>query len=93
MLQQMFTVYDEKAGAYIHPFFMATTGMALRVFHDSCRDSNHAFNRNPEDYTLFHIGQFDDTSGLVEPFSTPVSLGLAINFVNDKANTKHLEAV
>lgn len=62
-----FTVYDEKAHAYITPFFMHHEGMALRTFMNMVNDPDHQFGLNPEDYTLYYIGEFDDMAGTLIP--------------------------
>lgn len=60
-----FSIFDSKAKAFLPPFFMAETGLAVRAFRDCVIDPNHAFGRNPMDYSLFSIGGFDDSSGLL----------------------------
>jgi len=59
----IFAVYDDKAGAYSRPFFMATRGLALRAFADSVNDLSHPIGQHPEDYYLFQAGTFDNASG------------------------------
>lgn len=81
MLLQMFTVYDSKAEAYLPPFFMAARGAAVRSFSDTCNDPTHAFNQHPEDYTLFHLGQYDDQHATFDISDAKTSLGLALDFV------------
>lgn len=63
---QAFSVWDEKAKAFLPPFFLPETGMAVRAFSDCVNDKAHAFGRNPLDYTLFCLGSFDDHSGVLE---------------------------
>ena len=65
MLQQIFAVYDEKAGAYLNPFFMPTDGMAIRAMRDCLRDEKHQFSQYPEDFTLYRIGIFDDKDAVI----------------------------
>lgn len=65
MLQQIYTVYDEKAGAYLTPFFMPTDGMALRAITDALTDKEHQFTKHSEDFTLYRIGIFDDSDGAI----------------------------
>jgi hypothetical protein len=62
---QLFSIHDVKAGAYLPPFTLPTTQMAKRTFADTVNDRNHSFSKHPEDYTLFHIGEFDDESGMI----------------------------
>lgn len=62
MNQLIFTVYDVKAKAYTPPFFIHTQDMAVRGFADAINDQQHAFGKHPEDYTLYKLGTFNDTS-------------------------------
>ncbi|AXL14692.1 nonstructural protein [Microviridae sp.] len=77
MIYKMFTVYDSKANAYLQPFFLKSAGEAVRAFTDSCNDPKTAFCRHPEDFTLFEIGTYDDSTALVETHKAHISLGLA----------------
>lgn len=65
MKHRCFSVWDDKAKAFIIPFFFPEAGQAVRAFRDCVRDSGHAFGRNPHDYSLFTIGAFDDGAGLL----------------------------
>lgn len=65
MQLKMFSVYDIKAEAYLPPFFLPTVGMAVRTFADCARSKDHQFGKNPEDYILYELGTFDDSSGVV----------------------------
>lgn len=64
----MFTIYDDKAKAYLPPFFLPEVGQAIRTFADCVNDpkGEHAFSRHPADYTLFLVGEFDQSSGRME---------------------------
>lgn len=63
MIQQMYSVYDEKAGAFLPPFFVPTHGIALRAFKDCVNSKDHQFGKHPADYTLFYFGDFEDADG------------------------------
>lgn len=60
MQMLMFSIYDEKAEMYSRPFYAITVGEAIRTFTDAVNSENSPYNRHPEDYTLFSVGQFDD---------------------------------
>ena len=81
MIQKVFAVHDIKAEAFLKPFFTNTVGEALRGFIDACNDPQVQFNKHPEDYTLFELGEFDDGKGLITALPTPRPLGKAIEFV------------
>ena len=74
MTKQVFAVYDKAAEAYTAPFVVHGEGLAVRMFQDLCRQDGHDFNRHPDDYTLFKIGVFDDSTGKIDSCA-PVSYG------------------
>lgn len=78
MITKMYTVYDSKAEAYLPPFYMQSTGLAMRSFEDTVKDQDHHFAKHPEDYTLFEVGTFDDQTCTIETHKTPISLAKAI---------------
>ena len=82
MKHLILSVHDVKGECYQRPLIAKTKGEALRGFIDAVNDPNFEFFKHPEDYTLFHIGFFDDGTGLVEPLPTPEPVGKAIEFVN-----------
>ena len=71
-----FSVYDEKAEAFITPFFLPKTGMATREFQRACNDKTHQFGQNPHDYTLFQVGTYDIDTGELEADKHPVGNGI-----------------
>lgn len=87
MLTKVFAVYDSKANAFMSPFFMPTTGQAVRAWGTTVNDPQTDFNRYPGDFTLFEIASYDDISGKFENLSTPHSLGLAQEFLREKTLT------
>ncbi len=78
MLLRAFSVYDSKVEAYMRPFFMQTEAEALRAFRETVNDGQSSFFKHPEDYTLFKVGTFDESTGLISGFEL-VSLGLALH--------------
>lgn len=75
MILKIFSVYDSKATAYIAPFFLPATAMALRNFRDCGENPEHAFNRHPGDYTLYELGEFDDGTGTMDTYDQAINLG------------------
>jgi len=80
MILLAFSVYDSKAEVFGKPFFEITKGTAIRAFSDAVNEKDSAFQRHAEDYTLFHVGAYDDGMGVFEKFDAPVSLGNAVVF-------------
>ena len=80
MIFKVFSVYDAKTEAYLPPFHCGSLGQAERSFKDACSDPSHEFHKHAEDFTLFHIAEFDDAKGVYTMNKTPYSLGLAVQF-------------
>ena len=83
MNQRMFTVYDHKASAYLLPFFSQTKGTAIRSFTESCNDPQSTFFKYPEDFTLFELGEYDDSTAELFIHPSPEPIGKAIEFKNE----------
>lgn len=79
---EIFTILDEIALAYIPPFFQATREVAQRSFMIAVNDRDSTFAKSPKDYTLFHIGTFDDENATVEMLPIKVNLGTGLQFKN-----------
>ncbi len=86
MLVQIFSVYDSKVEAYLQPFFMPTKGAAMRAIADTLTIVDHQFAKHPEDYTLFHLGSFDDAKAFFEMRSTPLSLAVLHELINPEGS-------
>jgi hypothetical protein len=84
MKLQIFAVYDSKAEAYLSPFFMQSKGQAIRAFGNSASDASTDLGRHPEDFTLFHLGEYDDQNASFSLVSSPISIGLALELVDRK---------
>ena len=78
----VFAVFDSAAGAYLPPFFMQTTGLAVRAFTEACNDSGHQFHRHSGDYTLFRIGLFDENTGSLFSLEAYERLGSGNEFAD-----------
>lgn len=60
------TVRDRAAAAFGTPMYHMSRGSAIRGFADEvnrCAEHNMLFH-HPEDFDLFELGTFDDSSGL-----------------------------
>jgi hypothetical protein len=83
MQKQIFSVFDSKSKVFSTPFFSHNINTALRDFAHASNDKSTDLYRYSTDYTLFHIGSFDEDSGIINSFN-PVSLGLAVSFINQE---------
>lgn len=81
MKLQMFTVFDVKSDFYHNPFLARTKGEAIRMFSDTVQDDQSLFSKHPADFTLFHVGTFDNQTCEFEVFAAATPLGKALDFV------------
>jgi hypothetical protein len=81
MKLQIFAVWDCKAEAFSRPFFAQSKGAAIRSFQDAANDVSSEIGKHPEDYTLFHMGEFSDDLGSFGILPAPESLAAAITLV------------
>lgn len=81
-LKEVFSIYDSKAEVFHQPMFLNTKGEAIRSFIDEVNREGSPMNIHPEDYTLFHIGSFNQFGGKILPLSTPNSMAVAIECIN-----------
>lgn len=77
-----FSIYDEKAQAFNVPFFQTHVGQAIRSFSDLAKDPQSTISRHPEDYHLYHIGEFDDHDAKIVSFNEPRLVARATEFFN-----------
>lgn len=81
MKLQVFSVYDSKAEAYIQPWYSQTVGTAIRSFEQAVNTEKHDFQKFSGDYTLFHLGEFDQNLGQFTQLTASVNLGVATSFL------------
>ena len=81
MKHYIFAVYDSQAEAYGMPMFFKAKGEAVRAFEQQVnRQEDSMIAQYPQDFTLFEIGEFDSSTGLIVPLPTPASLGTGVEY-------------
>jgi len=73
MRYQICSFYDSKLRAYSRPFFIQEVELAGRVAKDVIASEND-IARHPEDFAMFHIGEFCDQTAILTPVDPPVCL-------------------
>lgn len=91
MKLQIFAIYDSKAMAYLPPFFLPNNKMAERSFGEAANSETHQFGKHPADYTLFHIGEFDDATATIISAETKIGLGTALEHQRVDVNPNWFE--
>lgn len=77
---KLFTVYDSKTECYGKPFCLTTKGEALRGFADVANDPQTQLCKYPADFTLFELGDWDDSNAQFSIHEAKINLGTAIEF-------------
>lgn len=63
---KIYTMYDAKAKSYFQPFFMINDEVAIRAVQQAVNEQGHQFNKFPEDFYLYEIGEYDEKTGMVK---------------------------
>ena len=78
MIMVICSIRDSAADAYGRPFFLPSVGVAIRSFTDEINRAaeDNQIYQHPEDFDLFELGTFDDSTGKFELFDVPKQLAL-----------------
>lgn len=68
MLMQMYVIFDKKAKIYNKPFYLINDNVALRTANQLVNDVNMECSKSPEDFVMFRIGSYEDTTAKVKPY-------------------------
>lgn len=68
---KIYSVRDSKGEVFNTPFFQKTHGEAERSFQHLCKDEKSMVSQYPDDYDLWYLGEYDDSTGTIIPLSTP----------------------
>ena len=67
------SIKDTAADAFGRPVYVASEGVAVRQFQDEVNrnsDDNQLY-KHPDDFHLYYLGLFDDTTGKFELLENP----------------------
>lgn len=63
MILNVYSVKDTKTAIYNQPFFGHNDEVAKRIFGININDTNSLISTYPEEYALYKVGEYDDTTG------------------------------
>ena len=66
MRYKIVCVRDRAADVYGQPIFVSSLGAALRSFGDEVNNKESVFSKHPDDYDLYELGEFDDSSAVFD---------------------------
>lgn len=80
---QVLAVRDRQLDAFTQPFFAPTVGAGIRAFSNHVNEPNSEPNKHPEDYELYHVGEFDPNTGMFTPWEGkgPQQVAIASNLL------------
>ena len=85
MVNQVFSIYDEKGGFFGKLWLMNKKGQAIRAFSDLVNDDREGqIKKHPDDYKLYKLGVYDDNSGKIESTPQPEYICAGLDFMQDK---------
>jgi len=76
--QKIVAVYDSKAGFYMNPIVVKSIGEGERSFANEVNNPQSMLCRNPEDFGLYLVGEYDPITGIIIPEQQPKQLLLAL---------------
>ncbi len=82
MIMKIFSVYDSASEVFGRPVFAKTRGEFLRDFIQAVGDPSTQLHAYPGDFTAFELGEYCDSTGTLTSHPTPISLGLALEYVS-----------
>ncbi len=65
MKVQLYAIFDACSGIYEKPFFHTADDAVKREFQDVATEAEHPISKHPEHYSLWRLGNFDNTTGKV----------------------------
>jgi len=78
VILKVMSVHDSKVGSYHRPFFQRSIGEAMRSWESIVNDPQTEFAKFPGDFTLFQVGEYDESTGILTPLSPLKSLGTGL---------------
>jgi len=63
MIHALIAIKDAKVGAFSKPVAVPTAAAGVRAFADAVNDPSTEYAKHPEDYSVWHIGDFNDNTG------------------------------
>lgn len=79
---EIFAIRDTKAEAFNPPFYQRTKAEAERSLQRLVLDPDSNVSKFPEDFDLYHLGTYNDSTGEISPLPSPEHIIKAINVLN-----------
>lgn len=90
-MTRLYSLRDTVSCAFFAPFLSANDESAMRsVVSAACMDHT-IVSENPDDFDLYYIGEFDDSSGCLTPFAPTILIKVGTLVTAYKDRLRHGE--
>lgn len=90
MKQYLYAIYDSKVKTWGPPQMIMNKGAATRSWTEAANDPQLTISKYPSDFTMFEIAEYDLQTGSISVYQTPVSLGVATQFLKEPSESPTL---
>lgn len=73
-MKEIFAVQDTKGEMFGDPFYAPNVPFAIRRFTHEVNKEDHPYNVWPEDFILFRLGKYEETTGVILSEDVPVAV-------------------
>ena len=77
-----FSLYDSVGEYFLPPFSAVSDTVAARAVKHALVDSQNDVSKSPQDFSLYRLATFDDSSGLFAPQDPPVFITRCNQLIN-----------
>lgn len=82
MVRKVFSMHDSVVESYDPPFLAINRGDAIRGWIQAMKGTpDNKFVQSPGDYTLYEVGEFDTSNGMLTPYTSHQRIGSALEFL------------
>lgn len=70
----LYTIYDSAAEVHSPPHMILNHGAAIRVFTELCNDPKTQPGKNPEHFSLWYLGSYNELNGCFKADLAPLRI-------------------
>lgn len=86
---QAYAIKDIQSQLFTNPHFMTNETIALRAFEGACRNPETNFHKYPQDFSLYHVGDYDIVTAKMEAI-TPKQVANATQYTEQLASPENI---
>lgn len=69
MITNIYSIRDDKAGTFGPLFQSRNHSLMARIVEQSCGGQNNVMGQYPDDFSVYHVGSFDDDVAELSPIT------------------------